>query len=174
VSPARTGERRGVRRAAMSRTHLVPAARVALAATLLMALVYAGIVTLLDVIVNDHLVGQVDRQLSARLAAGEAAAHDGSQPSAGGRPVTRYGLGIYGEPIYVWVLSANGSVVARTSGAPRLVAAAFPSTGRAATVSGGSTSYRLDAARYGRGRRVARAANADQRHRGGAAARSRS
>lgn len=102
--------RRRARTAA--RNHLAPSLKVAAVATLVVIVVYAGAVAALDVFVAHRLVAQVDRQLSNRLAAARSqpprlATKEPDSPGGG----VHYGIGIYGEPIYVWEVPP-GSLVA--------------------------------------------------------------
>ncbi len=133
-------------RGRFSRRELLGAARVATIATLLVAVSYAGVVALLDFAVAQHLTGQVDRQLSARLQA--AAASPGRAFSSEGIQTNgaRYGLGIYGEPIRLWSFDETGTLVRSAPGDPLLPAGTRPPPSRVVTslddgVAG--TTYRL-------------------------------
>jgi two-component system, OmpR family, sensor histidine kinase CiaH len=112
------------------RKHLAPSLKVALAATLVVVIVYAGAVALLDTLVAHRLVEQVDRQLSSRLAAARsrAPALATEEPDSPGRGVD-YGLGIYGEPIYVWEVRPHSNVALVGAATPRLVAGSWPQAG---------------------------------------------
>ncbi|MGH9297538.1 MAG: sensor histidine kinase [Acidimicrobiales bacterium] len=110
-----------------SRRELLGAARVALIATILVAVAYAAVVALLDLLVASHLTGQVDRQLTARLETAVSLPHRAFSSSGVQTKGARYGLGIYGEPIALWRLSPEGSVVQSTPGAPALPGGLVPS-----------------------------------------------
>ena len=79
-------------------------------ATLVVIVVYAGSVAFLDVFVAHRLVVQVQRQLKSRLDAARVrppalATEEPDSPGSG----VHYGLGIYGEPIYVWEVRPHRS-----------------------------------------------------------------
>lgn len=114
-------------RPGITRKHLAASARVALVTTLVILVVYGGVVALLDFLVTDRLLGQVDRQLASQLKAVGHHERTGSQ----------YGLGIYGEPIDVWQVAPSGAVTAVTAGAPPLPPGAWPRPG-GGSGSGGS------------------------------------
>jgi hypothetical protein len=84
---------------------------VALIATLLSGLVFAGAALFLNAFVAHRLVDEVDRQLADRLSRARR-----EPPSlATTRPTSssgsgHFGLGIYGEPIYVWQVLPGGSI----------------------------------------------------------------
>ena len=107
--------------------HLAPSLKVALVATLVVIVVYAGAVTLLDVLVAHRLVTQVDRQLTSRLAAARRRPPV-APPRNRIRPVAaiHYGLGIYGEPIYVWEVRPHSRTAEPDKAAPPLPALAWP------------------------------------------------
>lgn len=105
------------------------AVRVALVATVVVVLIYAAAVSLLDLFVSHRLVGQVNRQLSSRLASARSRppADATREPnSPGGGP--DYGLGIYGEPIYVWEIPARSKTATPNASAPLLPKGRWPST----------------------------------------------
>jgi signal transduction histidine kinase len=139
------------------RKHLGPALRVALVTSLLVMVVYAGAVAFLDLFVSHRLVVQVDRQLAGRLAAARVRPPDKAieEPDSPGGGV-HYGLGIYGEPIYVWEVRP-GSRIARASAAtPPLASLSWPRAGAGSiTRSLSGTDYRLRSVRYRGGLLVA-------------------
>lgn len=110
-----------------SRSNLAPSLRVALVATLIVVIVYAGAVALLDLLVARRLVEQVDRQLSGRLAAARLrppalATKEPDSPGGG----VHYGLGIYGEPIYVWEIPAKSRFARANPASPPLPSMIWP------------------------------------------------
>lgn len=130
-------------RGRFSRRELLGAAKVALVATALIALSYAGTVALLDLAVAFHLTGQVDRQLAARLQVAEASPNKAFS-SAGVQISGRYGLGIYGEPIALWAFSDGGEVTRTAPHDPVLPATlAPPADGR-----GEALNYGVDGSTY--------------------------
>ncbi|HET9091177.1 MAG TPA: HAMP domain-containing sensor histidine kinase [Acidimicrobiales bacterium] len=113
-------------RGRVSRRDLLGALRVAAIATALIAVSYAGVVAVLDYAVAQHLTGQVDRQLSERLASAvhnpvEAFASSGVQTNG-----ARYGLGIYGEPIALWGFARDGDLTRSAPEDPLLPAGTGP------------------------------------------------
>jgi signal transduction histidine kinase len=148
------------------RRHFGSSAKVALSATLVIIVVYAAVVTLLDVLVTNHLTAQVDRQLtsrlsSARLRVPSLATQEPDSPGTG----VRYGLGIYGEPIYVWEILPDRTVAQPSSEAPQLPSLSWPDPGaggRSATISG--THYRLLSVAYRGGMLVAGESLAELTH----------
>ena len=96
-------------------------------ATLIVVIVYAGAVALLDLLVARRLVEQVDRQLSGRLAAARLrppalATKEPDSPGGG----VHYGLGIYGEPIYVWEIPAKSRFARANPASPPLPSMIWP------------------------------------------------
>jgi len=96
---------------------LSPAARVAAAATAVIAAVYVVAVIVLNMLVSAHLTQQGDAHLAARLA---DAAHD---PSLLGQQVVSPGSGqapdydADTEPVFLWLVNAGGTVMAHSPGA---------------------------------------------------------
>jgi signal transduction histidine kinase len=146
-------------RAAGARS-LSPAAKVAAAATAVIAVVYVIAVIVLNMLVAIHLNEQCDARLAARLT---AAAHD---PSLVRAPVVSAGSGQVPDydadttPVFLWALTAVGTVTAHSPGAPELPAglvaahASHDSVGFAAQL-GPTDAFRLTLARYGSGWLVA-------------------
>jgi signal transduction histidine kinase len=98
-----------------------------LVATLIVVVVYAGAVALLDLLVARRLVEQVDRQLTGRLAAARVrppalATKEPDSPGGG----VHYGLGIYGEPIYVWEIPAKSRLARANPASPPLPSMIWP------------------------------------------------
>ncbi|MHB1986866.1 MAG: sensor histidine kinase [Acidimicrobiales bacterium] len=132
-------------RGRFSRRDILGAARVATIATLLIAVTYTAVVALLDVVVADHLTGQVDRQLAARVQTAmtnpdKAFATSGIQTNG-----ARYGLGIYGEPIALWAFAPDGRLARAAVGDPVLPATVAPprATGDSLNYGIAGSTYRL-------------------------------
>ncbi len=139
------------------RSRLAPSLRVALVATLVVMVVYAGAVALLDLFVAHRLVAQVDRQLSSRLAAAKLRPPDlaTKEPDSPGGGV-HYGLGIYGEPIYVWEVRPHSHVAQANPASPPLPSMIWPEAGAGSvtrTILG--TEYQLSSVPYRDGLLVA-------------------
>ncbi len=142
---------------------LSPAAKVAAGATAVIAVIYILGVIVLNVVVSAHLTEQNDDRLIGRLA---AARHD---PAMLSQPVIRSGEppaapdldnDADSAPVFLWALTAGGSVTAHSPGAPALPAGlprAFASPGGLATTVtlGPAGRFRLDAVRDGGGWLVA-------------------
>jgi signal transduction histidine kinase len=125
--------------------HFAPSFRVALAATVVVIVVYAGAVALFDAFVARRLVAQVDRQLTSRLTAarGRPPALATEEPDSPGGGV-QYGLGIYGEPIYVWEIRPRSRVALVSADAPVLPSLSWPQAGAGSvTRKLAGTQYRL-------------------------------
>jgi len=110
--------------------NLGPSLRVALVATALVMIFYAAAVAFLNVFVAHRLDDQVDRQLTSRLAAARVRAPafatlEPGSPEGG----LHYGIGIYGEPIYVWEIPRASRVAAPNSSAPPIAAGSWPQAG---------------------------------------------
>ncbi|MGI8446827.1 MAG: hypothetical protein ACR2MP_06510, partial [Streptosporangiaceae bacterium] len=167
------------------------AARVALAATLLVGVVYAGCVTILDRAVSARLVASVDTRLRQHLAAtvdsqhraGSGQAGTGqaggdralSGQAAGGPP----GIGQAGPghephadddddvdeaPVFLWRSRPGHATIALTAGAPVLPAGRVPAGGGPATVPLGASTFRLDQVRQDGSWLVAGQSLAEQQH----------
>ena len=147
------------------------AARVALAATLLVGVVYAGCVALLDRAVSARLVASVDTRLHEHLAGtsrgGPPAAGD---PAAGGeaeagRPVHADDDDDVDEaPVFLWRARPGHAAVALTGGAPALPAGQIRAGGGPVTVRLGTSTFRLDQARRDGSWLVAGQSLAEQQH----------
>lgn len=128
------------------------AARVALAASLLIGLVYAGCVTVLDRVVTARLVAAVDARLQERLSdvreAGPASADDQDDADD--------------PPLYLWRVT-GGNAAALSAGAPQLPALTGGAR-RAMTAQLGRGTFRLDSTRYSGAVLVAGQSLAEQDH----------
>ena len=139
------------------KSHLAPSLKVASVATLVVILAYAGAVAVLDLFVAHRLVAQVNRQLVSRLAAARVrppalATKEPDSPGGG----VHYGLGIYGEPIYVWEIRAHSRVAEANSASPSLPSLIWPLSGTGSvTKSLSGTEYRLISVPYRGGLLVA-------------------
>jgi signal transduction histidine kinase len=130
------------------------AARVALAASLLVCIVYAACVTVLDQVVSARLVASVDQRLAERLS---DVTETGHSRSADLDDVDE-------TPIYLWRIAANGLPTPVTSRSPALSPATDFDAGKALTVRLASGSYRLYAARVGGDLLVAGQSLAENQH----------
>ena len=145
------------KRRATVNDHLAPSLKVAFVATLIVIVVYAGAVALLDVLVAHRLVAQVDRQLNSRLAAArhQSPALAIKEPDSPGGGI-QYGLGIYGEPIYVWEVPPHSSVAQANKESPPLPPLSWPGPAvGSVTRKLAGTDYRLLSVRYRGGLLVA-------------------
>ena len=137
--------------------HLAPALKVALVATLVVIVVYAAAVAVLDVLVAHRLVAQVDRQLDSRLtiARRRSPALATEEPDSPGGGV-HYGLGIYGEPIYVWEIRPHSRVAQANAASPVLPPLTWPGAGSGSVTRNlFGTGYRLLSVPYEGGLLVA-------------------
>jgi signal transduction histidine kinase len=135
------------------------AARIALAATVLIGVVYAGCITVLDRVVSGRLVAAVDERLAESLAAaqkvGQAAALAG---------VTDDDDDMDSPPLYLWLVRPSGAVLALSAGAPRLPTVGTLTGMRALTAHLAPGTFRLDTARVGGALLVAGQSLAEQDH----------
>ncbi len=147
------------------------AARVALAATLLVGVVYAGCVAILDRAVSARLVASVDTRLREHLAGPSRGG-----PPAGGHPAAGGEAGPAGPvhadddddvdeaPVFLWRARPGHAAVAVTAGAPALPAGQIRAGGGPVTVRLGASTFRLDQARRGGSWLVAGQSLAEQQH----------
>jgi signal transduction histidine kinase len=167
------------------------AARVALAATLLVGVVYAGCVTILDRAVSARLVASVDTRLRQHLAGtGDSQRADGSSPAGNGQaggPQAASGQAAAGPagsgqpkagrkphpdddddvdeaPVFLWRARPGHAAIALTAGAPVLPAGRVPAGGGPATVPLGASTFRLDQVRRDGSWLVAGQSLAEQQH----------
>jgi signal transduction histidine kinase len=114
------------------------AARVALAATMLVGIVYAACVTVLDQVVSAKLVESVDARLADRLSDAREAGLRGAQSDDDDINTT---------PVYLWRLTSAGTIVQSGLGAPALPVAILPAAGQTSTVRLAQGPFRLYATR---------------------------
>ncbi len=137
------------------------AARIALAASLLIGVVYAGCVTVLDRVVAGRLVAAVDERLQDRL----------SDVREGGRAATAAGTADDDDdddtdepPLYLWLVNSKRAAVGLSAGAPRLSAAGTLAGRPALTTRLAPGTFRLDSVREGGALLVAGQSLAEQDH----------
>jgi two-component system sensor histidine kinase CiaH len=145
-----------------------PALRVAVVATLVLAVVYVVAAVVLYMVVSDRLTGQADARLGERL---DAARHtpllvrQRADPAAGDGDTD---VDPEQVPVFLWSVSGGGTVTASTPGAPNLpaaVTAGGPAAGTRFTVTLGTAgSYRLLSSRAGTGRLIAGESLAGDQH----------
>ena len=141
------------------RPRRAPAVRVAVVATLLIAVVYVAALAIFNAIADGRLLAQVDSQLAdtltdAKHGAGFAAA---AQPDSDDRDIDA-------PPVLLWRISAAGRIVAASAGAPRPPATAWPRSDRPYTTRVGTATFRLKARKTGDGWLVAGQSLADTAH----------
>ncbi len=148
-----------MRRGARPRRWLSPqvahAARVALAATLLVGIVYVGCVAVLDQVVTGRLTAAVDTRLQERL----SDVIDRGQAGTG-----RVDNDADEAPVFLWHVTPHRRAVQLTAGAPSLPGGRAPASGRPVTVQLGSSPFRLDEVRLDRVWLVAGQSLAEQDH----------
>ena len=118
------------------------AARVAAAATLVIAVIYTGCVTALDLIVESRLTGQTDVRLDDRLA--EASRHVQITTDHKGSDDDD---DIDAAPVFLWLVGGNGHAEVLTLGAPALPGVVHPGHGWPVTMVLGGNTFRLEARR---------------------------
>lgn len=137
------------------RPHLAHAVRVALAVTVLLAVVYVGVAAALDALVARRVLWEVDQRLTDRLA---DVSHLPDPLAPQGPP---YDEGADGAPIFLWwVPTGVHRAVVLTAGAPPLPAAAGSTVGRPDSLpvsadGGAGATYRFQAVDLHGGRLVA-------------------
>jgi signal transduction histidine kinase len=147
--------RRGARPRRWLSPQLAHASRVALAATLLVGIVYVGCVAVLDQVVTGRLAAAVDARLQERL----------SDVIDRGKAATgRVDDDADEAPVFLWRVAPRRSVVPLTAGAPSLPGGRAPAGGRPVTVQLGSGPFRLDEVRLDRAWLVAGQSLAEQDH----------
>lgn len=137
------------------RPGLAHAARVALAASLLVCAVYAGCTTVLNAVISARLTGEVDARLRERIA---DISENGVRPSEDDDDTDS-------APVYLWHLTTAGRIAVPGSAGsgpagPGLPAGLDLDRGRARTVRLGHGKFRL----YAAGRYVAAQGLSDQEH----------
>jgi signal transduction histidine kinase len=136
------------------------AARVALAATLLVGVVLAGCVIVLHRVIAGRLVAGVDARLTERLSDVIA----GHQPASGSNPRADVDHDVDQAPIFMWRAAPREGVARLTANAPALPPGKIPDSGRPVTVQLGSSTFRLAAFRDGAGWLVAGQSLAEEQH----------
>jgi signal transduction histidine kinase len=116
----------------------VHAARVAAVATLLIGVVYVAIVVGFDVLDAQHLVGQVDINLSERLH--DASHHEKLLASPSERDDDN---DVDSAPVVLWRVSTAGRATTLSDGAPRLSDTAWIRSGHPITLDINGHSFRL-------------------------------
>jgi signal transduction histidine kinase len=137
------------------RPGLAHAARVALAASLLVCIVYAACAAVLDAAISARLTAGVDARLQDRLA-------DIRENGVGG--LADDDDDFDATPLYVWRVTRAGPVPLPAEGAPRLAAGLVPGAGAARTVALRTGSFRLQANSGPGVTYIAGQALADQQH----------
>ncbi len=132
--------RRGALPPGRRRSRAGPAARVALAAALLLGVVYAGCVTVLDQVVAGRFTALVDSRLQERL----------SDVPVGAGPDLSSADDADEAPLFLWRELPGRPAVRLTADAPSLPKGSVPVTGHPVTVYLAASSFRLDAVRRGR------------------------
>ncbi|HTX80788.1 MAG TPA: HAMP domain-containing sensor histidine kinase [Streptosporangiaceae bacterium] len=118
------------------RPEIAHAAKVALAASLLIGIVYAACVTVLDQVVSARLTASVDERLAERLTdIGEV----------GLRASARDDDDIDATPVYLWRQTASGRIAQVDPGAPHLPAAVRVTSREAETIQLPEGAFRLQA-----------------------------
>jgi signal transduction histidine kinase len=124
--------------------HVAHAARVALAATLIIGALYVCVVVAFDGIDRHRLVAQVDTRLDQRL---DQAALSPAAPGATDSYDNAHDAD--DAPVFFWRIAASGQPVALTPGAPVLTGADLSTTSRSFSTELGSTSFRLQSRQMG-------------------------
>ena len=112
---------RGPMRRRLLRPGLAHAARVALAASLLVCVVYAGCAAVLNSVISARLMGEIDARLQERIA---DIREVGLQPSADDDDIDS-------APVYLWRAGRAGPVTQPGSAGPRAARVAGPGPGQA-------------------------------------------
>jgi signal transduction histidine kinase len=138
--------------------------RVALAATVLIGIVYAGCAVALNALLASRFVAQVDVRLSDHLADGvrrTIAGRAGSIGQGGGATVAGGQVDIAGgdaddqdvdaAPAFLWLVRPGGTTVTLSASAPALPGSVRPTGSRPWTTQIGQHAFRLAAARQASG-----------------------
>jgi signal transduction histidine kinase len=146
------------------RTSLPPgvghAARIALTASLLIGVVYAGCVVVLDQIVSARLVAAVDERLHERLSDAREIAGTELARATDDDDVDD----IDSPPLYLWLVTPHQAVTALSAGAPALPPASVLGGRSALTVRLAPGTFRLETTRVGGTLIVAGQSLAEQDH----------
>ncbi len=143
------------------------AARVALAAMLLVGVVYAGCVTILDRAVTARLVASVDVRLREHLAdagPGQRAVRGARRADGSHHPRSDDDEDVDQAPVFLWRSQPGHGAIRLTAGAPALPASRIPPGSGPETVRLGVGTFRLDQARRGDAWLVAGQSLAEQQH----------
>jgi signal transduction histidine kinase len=134
MSPPRSGRR----------PYFAHATRVALVASLFIALIYVGVVVMFDVVVGHRLTLQVDNRLADRLddAVRSPAASVETNNSDNAHDVDD-------APVYLWRARSAGIPIALTTGAPALSSVDWTAGTGTVTTRLGESSFRLESRRVG-------------------------
>ena len=126
------------------RPYVGHAVRVAAAATVIIAAMYACVVAGFDLVERHHLVGQIDTRLQQRLA------------QAVRQPATAGSIGDYDNahdvddaPVFFWRVTEAGHSSALTTGAPALPTTAWTPSKPSVEAQLGTGSFRMQAERVG-------------------------
>jgi signal transduction histidine kinase len=143
------------------------AVRVALLATATVAVLYAVVVGVFDLVVVHRLVQQVDGRIADRLR--DATSNSGTLrlgPNSGDAvPAAPHGdADVDSAPVFLWRVDGNGAVVGSEAGSPTLLSSAWARSGSPTTATLGASAFRLQAVRNGGGWLVAGASLAEERH----------
>lgn len=143
------------------------AVRVALLATATVAVLYAVVVGVFDLVVVHRLVQQVDTRIADRLR--DATSDSGTLrlvPDTGDAvPAPPHGdADIDSAPVFLWRVDGSGVVVGSESGSPALASSSWARSGAPTTTTLGASAFRLQAVRSGSGWLVAGASLAEERH----------
>jgi len=154
---------------ARARVRLSPqfthAARVALTATLLVAIVVVGCVAILDRVVSGRLTNEVDYRLTESLADARAQRliARAVTPQPGGDQSEEADHDMDEVPVYLWQVTPGHHTVRLTAGAPALSPGQVPAPGHPATVRLGTSTFRVAGQRGAGGWLVAGQSLAQQR-----------
>lgn len=125
------------------RRHLGAAARVALVATALIAVLYVAAAAVLDALVARRVLWEVDQRLSSRLSVVS------SLPNPLANRTIPDDVGTDGAPVFMWWISPSGAVTALTAGAPALPEAARDPTSTPLSVPlGNGPTFRFTGLRF--------------------------
>jgi signal transduction histidine kinase len=136
------------------------AARIAVTASLLIGVVYAGCVVVLDRVVSARLVAAVDERLHERL----SDARETSQAATLAGVSDDDDDDFDQPPLYLWLVAPNRSPAALTAGAPRLAGASTLAGRPSLTTRLAPGTFRLDIVRDGSALLVAGQSLAEQDH----------